>query len=77
MRTPLIAKPGRRQSEMYKRVNKIIPPPDPSGKKLETFGARPPSWTICRVNLTERGLLIEELLVKKGIMDEGESLYSG
>lgn len=29
------------------------------------------------VNLTERGLvLIEELLVKEGIMDEGESLYS-
>ncbi len=28
------------------------------------------------VNLTERGLvLIEELLVKEGIMDEGESLY--
>ncbi len=30
-----------------------------------------------QVNLTERGLvLIEELLVKEGIMDEGESLYS-
>ncbi len=29
------------------------------------------------MNLTERGLvLIEELLVKEGIMDEGESLYS-
>ncbi len=30
-----------------------------------------------QVNLTERGLvLIEELLVQEGIMDEGESLYS-
>ena len=30
-----------------------------------------------RVNLTERGLvLIEELLVQEGIMEEGESLYS-
>ncbi|MFO6485360.1 hypothetical protein ACLBR5_27580 [Escherichia coli] len=30
-----------------------------------------------QVNLTERGLvLIEELLVKEGIMDEGELLYS-
>lgn len=29
------------------------------------------------MNLTERGLvLIEELLVNEGIMDEGESLYS-
>lgn len=29
------------------------------------------------VNLTERGLvLIEELLVQEGIMEEGESLYS-
>ncbi len=61
---------------MYKRVNKIIPhlirqkkkTPKPSRAKATS------RWTKnLQVNLTERGLvLIEELLVKEGIMDEGK-----
>lgn len=80
-RTPLIISgPAEDSSEMYKRVNKIIPhlirqekkTPKPSGRRPLLGGRK-----ISPVNLTERGLvLIEELLVKEGIMDEGESLYS-
>lgn len=80
-RTPLIISgPAEDSSEMYKRVNKIIPHLIRQEKEdSETFQAKATSrWTKnLAVNLTERGLvLIEELLVKEGIMDEGESLYS-
>nr|MDN1009844.1 preprotein translocase subunit SecA [Escherichia coli] len=68
-------------SEMYKRVNKIIPHLIRQEKEdSETFqgeGHFSVDEKSRQVNLTERGLvLIEELLVKEGIMDEGESLYS-
>ncbi len=82
-RTPLIISgPAEDSSEMYKRVNKIIPHLIRQEKRrLRNLpGAKATSrWTkkSRQVNLTERGLvLIEELLVKEGIMDEGESLYS-
>lgn len=75
-RTPLIISgPAEDSSEMYKRVNKIIPhlirqekeDSKPSGRRPLLGGRK-----ISPVNLTERGLvLIEELLVKEGIMDEG------
>ncbi len=66
---------------MYKRVNKNYSAPDSSGKEdSDTFQGEGPllgGRKSRQVNLTERGLvLIEELLVKEGIMDEGESLYS-
>nr|5K94_A Chain A, Maltose-binding periplasmic protein,Protein translocase subunit SecA,Maltose-binding periplasmic protein [Escherichia coli O157:H7]5K94_B Chain B, Maltose-binding periplasmic protein,Protein translocase subunit SecA,Maltose-binding periplasmic protein [Escherichia coli O157:H7] len=85
---PLIAADGgyafkyaEDSSEMYKRVNKIIPHLIRQEKEdSETFqgeGHFSVDEKSRQVNLTERGLvLIEELLVKEGIMDEGESLYS-
>ncbi|MBE9696867.1 preprotein translocase subunit SecA, partial [Escherichia coli] len=81
-RTPLIISgPAEDSSEMYKRVNKIIPHLIRQEKEdSETFqgeGHFSVDEKSRQVNLTERGLvLIEELLVKEGIMDEGESLYS-
>ncbi|MBK1754675.1 MAG: preprotein translocase subunit SecA, partial [Escherichia coli] len=73
--------PAEDSSEMYKRVNKIIPHLIRQEKEdSETFqgeGHFSVDEKSRQVNLTERGLvLIEELLVKEGIMDEGESLYS-
>ena len=81
-RTPLIISgPAEDSSEMYKRVNKIIPHLIRQEKEdSETFqgeGHFSVDEKSRQGNLTERGLvLIEELLVKEGIMDEGESLYS-
>ncbi len=81
-RTPLIISgPAEDSSEMYKRVNKIIPHLiRQENEDSETFqgeGHFSVDAKSRQVNLTERGLvLIEELLVKEGIMDEGESMYS-
>ena len=81
-RTPLIISgPAEDSSEMYKKVNKIIPHLIRQEKEdSDTFqgeGHFSVDEKARQVNLTERGLvLIEELLVKEGIMDEGESLYS-
>ena len=81
-RTPLIISgPAEDSSEMYKKVNKIIPHLIRQEKEdSETFtgeGHFSVDEKARQVNLTERGLvLIEELLVNEGIMDEGESLYS-
>ena len=77
----IISGPAEDSSEMYKRVNKIIPHLIRQEKEdSETFqgeGHFSVDEKSRQVNLTERGLvLIEELLVKEGIMDEGESLYS-
>ena len=83
-RTPLIISgPAEDSSEMYKRVNKIIPHLIRQEKEdSETFqgeGHFSVDEKSRQVNLTERGLvLIEELLVKEGIMDEGGvSVLSG
>ncbi|WP_368296200.1 preprotein translocase subunit SecA, partial [Klebsiella pneumoniae] len=67
--------------EMYRKVNKIIPHLIRQEKEdSDTFtgeGHFSVDEKARQVNLTERGLvLIEELLVQEGIMDEGESLYS-
>ena len=81
-RTPLIISgPAEDSSEMYKKVNKIIPHLIRQEKDdSDTFqgeGHFSVDEKARQVNLTERGLvLIEELLVNEGIMDEGESLYS-
>ena len=81
-RTPLIISgPAEDSSELYKKVNKIIPHLVRQEKEdSDTFqgeGHFSVDEKSRQVNLTERGLvLIEELLVNQGIMDEGESLYS-
>ena len=66
---------------MYKKVNKIIPHLVRQEKEdSDTFqgeGHFSVDEKARQVNITERGLvLVEELLVKEGIMEEGESLYS-
>lgn len=81
-RTPLIISgPAEDSSDLYIRVNKIIPHLIRQEKEdSDTFhgeGHFSVDEKARQVNLTERGLvLVEELLVKQGIMDKGESLYS-
>ncbi|WP_437610348.1 preprotein translocase subunit SecA [Erwinia sp. V71] len=81
-RTPLIISgPAEDSSDMYIRVNKIIPHLIRQEKEdSDTFqgeGHFSVDEKARQVHLTERGLVnIEELLVSEGIMDEGESLYS-
>lgn len=81
-RTPLIISgPAEDSSELYKKVNKIIPHLVRQEKEdSDTFkgeGHFSVDEKSRQVHLTERGLiLIEELLVKEGMMVEGESLYS-
>lgn len=81
-RTPLIISgPAEDSSEMYIRVNKLIPKLIRQEKEdSDTFqgeGHFSVDEKNRQVNLTERGLiLIEEMLVEAGIMEEGESLYS-
>lgn len=81
-RTPLIISgPAEDSSDRYRRVDKLIPHLIRQDKEdSESFqgeGHFSVDEKSRQVNLTERGLvLIEELLVKAGIMAEGESLYS-
>ncbi|ASM15271.1 MULTISPECIES: preprotein translocase subunit SecA [Serratia] len=81
-RTPLIISgPAEDSSEMYIKVNKLIPKLIRQEKEdSDTFkgeGHFSVDEKARQVHLTERGLiLIEEMLVDAGIMDEGESLYS-
>ncbi|CNI72436.1 MULTISPECIES: preprotein translocase subunit SecA [Yersinia] len=81
-RTPLIISgPAEDSSEMYIRVNKLIPKLIRQEKEdSDTFqgeGHFSVDEKSRQVHLTERGLiLIEQMLVDAGIMDEGESLYS-
>lgn len=81
-RTPLIISgPAEDSSEMYTRVNKLIPQLIRQEKEdsdsFQGEGHFSVDEKARQVHLTERGLiLIEEMLVEAGIMDEGESLYS-
>lgn len=81
-RTPLIISgPAEDSSEMYIKVNKIIPHLIRQEKEdSDTFqgeGHFSVDEKARQVHLTERGLVtIEELMVQEGIMAEGESLYS-
>ncbi|WON77695.1 preprotein translocase subunit SecA [Serratia sp. UGAL515B_01] len=81
-RTPLIISgPAEDSSEMYIRVNKLIPNLIRQEKEdSETFqgeGHFSVDEKARQVHLTERGLvLIEEMLMEAGIMNEEESLYS-
>lgn len=81
-RTPLIISgPAEDSSEMYIRVNKLIPKLIRQEKEdSDTFqgeGHFSVDEKSRQVHLTERGLIkIEEMLVEAGIMEKGESLYS-
>ena len=81
-RTPLIISgPAEDSSELYKKVDKIIPHLIRQEKEdSDTFkgeGHFSVDEKSRQVHLTERGLIIiEELLVQESIMEEGESLYS-
>ncbi|CRX70936.1 preprotein translocase subunit SecA [Yersinia enterocolitica] len=81
-RTPLIISgPAEDSSEMYIRVNKLIPKLIRQEKEdSDTFqgeGHFSVDEKSRQVHFTERGLIkIEEMLVEAGIMEEGESLYS-
>lgn len=81
-RTPLIISgPAEDSSELYIKVDKIIPHLIRQEKEdSDTFtgeGHFSVDEKARQVYLTERGLvLIEELLVQEGIMEEGESLYA-
>ncbi|MEG3135251.1 preprotein translocase subunit SecA [Rouxiella sp. T17] len=81
-RTPLIISgPAEDSSEMYIRVDKLIPKLIRQEKEdSDTFqgeGHFSVDEKARQVHLTERGLiLIEEMMADAGIMEEGESLYS-
>ncbi|CNH84495.1 preprotein translocase subunit SecA [Yersinia pekkanenii] len=81
-RTPLIISgPAEDSSEMYIRVNKLIPKLVRQEKEdsdsFQGEGHFSVDEKSRQVHLTERGLIkIEEMLVEAGIMEEGESLYS-
>lgn len=81
-RTPLIISgPAEDSSELYIKINKIIPGLGRQEKEdsdsFEGTGDFSVDEKARQVHLTERGLIkIEDLLVKQGIMSEGESLYS-
>ncbi|MDR5617610.1 preprotein translocase subunit SecA [Arsenophonus sp.] len=81
-RTPLIISgPAEDSSDLYKKVDKLIPNLKQQEKEdSDTFqgeGHFSVDEKSRQVTLTERGLeLIEQLLAKANLMDEGESLYS-
>lgn len=81
-RTPLIISgPLENSSELYIRVNHLIPKlirqDKEDSKTFKGVGHFFVDEKARQVYLTERGLiLIEDCLVKEGIMNQGESLYS-
>ena len=81
-RTPLIISgPAEDSSELYIKMNKVIPHLVPQEKEdSDTFqgeGDYSVDENTRQVNITERGLVkIEGLLAEAGMMKEGESLYS-
>lgn len=81
-RTPLIISgPAEDSSEMYIKVNKLIPnlirQEKEDSDSFQGEGHFSVDEKARQVHLTERGLiLIEEMLVDASIMEEGESLYS-
>ncbi|PAV10731.1 preprotein translocase subunit SecA [Arsenophonus sp. ENCA] len=81
-RTPLIISgPAEDSSDLYKKVDKLIPNLKQQEKEdSDTFQGEGHFFVdekSRQVTLTERGLeLIEQLLAKANLMEEGESLYS-
>ncbi|MFV9996596.1 MAG: preprotein translocase subunit SecA [Arsenophonus endosymbiont of Dermacentor nuttalli] len=81
-RTPLIISgPAEDSSDLYKKVDKLIPHLKQQEKEDSGTFQGEGHFSIDeksrQVTLTERGLeLIEQLLAKANLMEEGESLYS-
>jgi preprotein translocase subunit SecA len=77
-RTPLIISgPTADKTELYVRVDKLIPNLSPQEKEEDTSGDYWVDEKARQVHLTEQGHEhIEELLTRDGLLAEGESLYS-
>ncbi|QUI69694.1 preprotein translocase subunit SecA [Pseudoalteromonas sp. M8] len=81
-RTPLIISgPAEDSSELYAEINKIVPDLVQQEKEDEEGVEGDGDFTIDekgkQVHLTERGQIkVEELLTERGLIDEGDSLYS-
>ena len=85
-RTPLIISgPAQDSSALYRQINKFIPKlqPVPETEEPRVAGVEPEEGhysvdeKMRQVELTEAGhQLVEELLIKEGLLDEGDSLYS-
>ncbi|WP_105199374.1 MULTISPECIES: preprotein translocase subunit SecA [unclassified Pseudoalteromonas] len=81
-RTPLIISgPAEDSSELYTQINKIVPELVQQEKEDEEGVEGDGDYTIDekgkQVHLTERGQIkVEELLTERGLIEEGDSLYS-
>ncbi|RZQ53064.1 preprotein translocase subunit SecA [Pseudoalteromonas phenolica] len=81
-RTPLIISgPAEDSSELYARINTIVPSLTLQEKEDEEGVEGDGDYTLDekskQVHLTERGQLkVEELLTENGLIEEGDSLYS-
>ncbi len=85
-RTPLIISgPAQDSSALYRQINKFIPKlePVPETDEPKVAGSEPEEGhysvdeKMRQVELTEAGhQVVEELLIKEGLLDEGDSLYS-
>ncbi|WP_417765799.1 preprotein translocase subunit SecA [Spongiibacter tropicus] len=85
-RTPLIISgPAQDSSALYRQINKFIPKlePVPETDEPKLAGSEPEEGhysvdeKMRQVELTEAGhQVVEELLIKEGLLDEGDSLYS-
>lgn len=81
-RTPLIISgPAEDSSELYIKANKLIPrlirQEKEDSEHFQGEGHFSVDEKARQVHITERGLiLVEEMLMEAGIMEEGESLYS-
>jgi preprotein translocase subunit SecA len=81
-RTPLIISgPAEDSSELYTKVNTLVPALIQQEKEDEEGVEGDGDFTVDekskQVHLTERGQLkVEELLIEQGLIDEGDSLYS-
>ncbi|MEP1594448.1 MAG: DEAD/DEAH box helicase, partial [Halieaceae bacterium] len=81
-RTPLIISGASEDSsELYKRINKLVPSLKPEVEAEEGIESQPGHYTIDekqrQVELNEDGhVFIEELLTEEGLLEEGDSLYA-
>lgn len=81
-RTPLIISgPAEDSSDLYTRINKLIPYLEKQDKEDDEEYRGDKHYTVDekqkQVHLTETGQeYVEELLIKNGLMDEGDTLYS-
>ncbi len=77
-RTPLIISgPAEDSSEMYRRINRMIPVLKLQPEDSEEVGHYTVDEKSRHIELTEEGhQLIEDLLTKEGLLKDGDSLYA-